>query len=84
MEKVTLLEAKKGVRLNYVPCKEEAVEERLMKEEEGRRIALIQTPSVRAKKPPRDQCSKTNGEDHSAEGKERSTTELCTMQGEGG
>ena len=49
MEKVTLLKAKKGVRLNYAPCKEKAVEERPMKEEEGRRIVLIQAPSVREK-----------------------------------
>ena len=51
MEKVTLLEAKRGVWLSYVSCKEEAVEECLTKEEEGRRIALIQAPSVRENAP---------------------------------
>ena len=51
MEKVTLLKAKKGVRLNYAQCKEKAVEERPVKEEEGRRIVLIQAPSVRENAP---------------------------------
>ena len=51
MEKTTLLKAKKGVQLSCAQRKEKVVEEHPVKEEEGRRIVLIQAPSIRENAP---------------------------------